>query len=58
VTKPKGRKLTTGRYSTVDELYQNVSFYYYETKQNITQVARTTGVSTATVQKILRSKLK
>jgi DNA-binding transcriptional regulator LsrR (DeoR family) len=49
-----GRKATTGKYKTRDELVQNVHFFYHHTDQNQAQVARTTGVSDATVANILR----
>jgi len=51
-----GRKVTTGKYKTRDELVQNVHFFYHHSGQNQAQVARTTGVSDATVANILRSR--
>ena len=54
--KKRGRKLTTGKYATREELIHNVHFYYYETSQKQSQVAKTCQVSEATVAKILERK--
>ena len=53
-----GRKPQTGKYDTREQLIQNVNFFYYQTAQNQAQVARTTGVSEATVANILKTKSK
>lgn len=47
-----GRKRTTGKYQTVEELEEMVQFFS-ETQSEF-QAARTCGVSTATVRNILR----
>ena len=52
----RGRKPITGKYKTREELIQNVHFFYYQTDQKQSQVARTTGVSEATVANILKPK--
>lgn len=54
--KTRGRKVTTGKFATREELIQNVHFYYYETRQKQSQVAKTCQVSETTVAKILEHK--
>jgi len=48
------KKPTTGKYSTRDELIQNIHFFYHEIGQSQAQVAKTTGVSEGTVASILK----
>jgi len=54
MAKKKGRKSATGKYSSYDELVQNVHFYYHHTEQHQAQIARTVGVSETTVSSILK----
>lgn len=48
-----GRGVTKGKYDTREALVRAVLFFYYETKQCQSQVARTTGVSEGVVSYIL-----
>lgn len=48
-----GRAPTTGKYTTRTELVKNVHFFYHNTEQNLSQVARTTGIETGTASSIL-----
>ena len=52
----RGRKPTTGKYQTREELEKFVRFFYFETGQCQAQVARTCGVSELVVDKIIRSR--
>ena len=56
--KTKGRKPTTGKFATRDELEQSVIFYYRKTGQHQAQVARTCGVSEGVVARILEAQKK
>lgn len=53
----RGRKKTTGRYATREELVENIFLLYYGTDANITDVARICRVSGPTVSKILDNKI-
>ena len=56
IIKTKGRKKTTGRYDTREELCAEVWNLYLNTASNCTTVGRATHVSLGTVLKILNSK--
>jgi len=53
-----GRKGTTGKYDTREELIHNVNFFYYQTNQTQAQVARTCGVLETVVKGILQTRKK
>ena len=49
----RGREKATGKYETNKELIRWALFFYYESGQSQTQVARTCGVSQTTVNNII-----
>jgi hypothetical protein len=51
--KKRGRKPTTGRYATREELERMVRLWYYDLGKNISEVARVCRVAQVTVAKIL-----
>lgn len=50
-----GRKLTTGRFSTRRELLDRIGFLYYSTACNVSQIAKSCGVSETVVHKLIDS---
>ena len=52
----KGRKKTTGRFDSREELVKEVWIRYHTTPQNVAQIARFCRVSDSTVHNILTSK--
>ena len=52
--KKQGRRLHTGRYKTREELEEMAKSFYYNSAQNIPQVARACGVSVGVVRSILK----
>ncbi len=53
MNKQSGRKLTTGRFDTREQLEERVRWYYRNTDMNQTEIAKNCNVSTSTVAKIL-----
>lgn len=53
IEKTKGRKLTTGCYTTREGLVEKVHWLYRHTTSSMVQIARHCEVSTGTVQKII-----
>jgi len=51
-----GRPKTTGRYATREELEESALQFYYESTQNVSQIAKTCGVSDQTVHTIIRER--
>jgi len=49
----RGRKKTTGRYDSREELVEWIWYYYKETDANLTDISKICKVSTVTVSKIL-----
>jgi len=48
-----GRKPTTGKYKTREELIKNVLWFYYEGGQSISQAGRTCGISESSASYIV-----
>jgi predicted XRE-type DNA-binding protein len=51
----RGRKITTGRFNTREELVRHVEFLYKHTSCKISQIARNSQVSDATVSNIIEN---
>ena len=51
----RGRKLTTGRFDTREELVQKTQFLYYETSCSAAKVAANCKVSENTIHNILNA---
>ena len=50
----RGRKRISGRYETREELKENIAYFYFETENKVSQIARLTRVSSATVDNIIK----
>lgn len=52
----KKKKPQTGKFSTRDELVQNIHFLFHHEKQNYEQIANCTGVDESIIISVLKPK--
>jgi len=56
--KPRGPKLTTGRFETRQELIECINFMYWDGDRSVAACARNTHISETTAAKLVMSKSK